>query len=191
MAKEKNPECVKRGRSSKRKGAAGEREAARKLQEVFPGIEAHRGRQYHGGPGTPDVCLSLEGLHLEVKRTETFSPYTAMKQAEGDAKGAIPMVLHRKNHGDWMCFVHLRDLPGLVKLLATSMDLPDMRELYQSLVSSIINNLENPELLDKCPCGKVPEVEESETGIRLVCSCGKTTDWHGTVKEAKAELEEK
>lgn len=151
MAKEKNPECVKRGRASKRKGASGERELAKVLSSLFKGLEAHRGRQYHGGPGTPDVILSIDGLHLEVKRTETFSPYKAMEQAIGDANGALPMVLHRKNRGEWMSFVHLKDLPALIKILACCMAVKDMRELNRMLNDAIIHSLDNPEIIKEEP----------------------------------------
>ena len=116
MAKEKNPEAVKRGRSSKRKGAAGEREAAKAIMETFPGIEAHRGRQYHGGPGTPDV-LTIDGWHLEVKRTETFNLYKALNQSREDAGTDIPTVLHRRSREKWVLCVELERLPDLINLL--------------------------------------------------------------------------
>ena len=53
------------GKMSKRKGAAGEREAAEKLNEVL-GTRFHRGRQYHGGPESPVLACDLPGLHIEV-----------------------------------------------------------------------------------------------------------------------------
>jgi len=53
------------GSMSKRKGAAGEREAAEKLNEVL-GSRFHQGRQYHGGPESPDLAGDLPSLHVEV-----------------------------------------------------------------------------------------------------------------------------
>ena len=53
------------GKMSKRKGAAGEREAAEKLNEVL-GTRFHRGRQYYGGPEPPDLAGDLPGLHVEM-----------------------------------------------------------------------------------------------------------------------------
>jgi hypothetical protein len=47
--------------------AAGEREAAEKLNEVL-GTRFHQGRQYHGGPESPVLGGDLPGLHVEVKR---------------------------------------------------------------------------------------------------------------------------
>jgi len=55
------------GKMSKRKGAAGEREAAEKLNEVL-GTRFHRGRQYHGGPESPVLAGDLPGLYVEVNR---------------------------------------------------------------------------------------------------------------------------
>lgn len=112
-----DPKNVKKGRMAKRKGAAGEREAAAKLLEIFPEGAFHRGRQYHGGPGTPDVCSAIEGLHLEIKRTETLSVYTAMDQAKYDAKDAVPVVLHRRSRKPWLAIVELDKLPELIKVL--------------------------------------------------------------------------
>jgi hypothetical protein len=48
------------GMMSRRKGAEGERDAAAKLNEVL-GTKFHRGRQYHGGPESPDLASDLPG----------------------------------------------------------------------------------------------------------------------------------
>ncbi len=69
------------GSMSRRKGAAGEREAAAKLNEVL-GTHLHRGRQYHGGPDSPDLAGDLPGLHLEVKRCEPLSLYPVAGRGE-------------------------------------------------------------------------------------------------------------
>lgn len=118
---EKNPERVKQGRRSKRKGASGEREAAAELQKQFPKADFHRGRQYHGGPGTPDVCSSIDGMHLEIKRTESLSLYKAMQQARDDAKTAVPVVMHRRSREKWLVVVELERLPELIRVLGPFM----------------------------------------------------------------------
>ena len=41
------------GKFSRNKGAGGERELAKEIARIF-GVEAHRGRQYHGGSDAPD-----------------------------------------------------------------------------------------------------------------------------------------
>lgn len=121
MAKEKNPECVKRGRSSKQKGARGERELAAKFNEVF-GDQAYRGRQFHGGTDSPDIVTQIPGVHVECKRTEALSIYTAMQQSAEDSKhkdgtSDIPVVCHRRNGKDWLFIAKLEDIPKLAKII--------------------------------------------------------------------------
>lgn len=91
---------TKMGARSKRKGADGERDCANFLREH--GFDAHRGRQYHGGPDSPDV-VGIPGYHIEVKRTEAFRLYPALEQAQEDAgEGETPVVFHRKNGKRWV-----------------------------------------------------------------------------------------
>ena len=93
------------GRMSKRKGAVGEREAAEKLNEVL-GTKFRRGRQYCGGPESPDLVGDLPGLHVEVKRCERLRLYEALSQAERDASGSqVPVVMHRSNRKPWVVVV--------------------------------------------------------------------------------------
>lgn len=89
--------------NSKRKGAVGERELARFLREN--GHEARRGRQYSGNPDSPDVVSSLEGFHIECKRTERFNVWAAMQQAAGDAGEKTPVVFARRNRSRWLAVV--------------------------------------------------------------------------------------
>jgi hypothetical protein len=98
------------GRMSKRKGSAGELEAARKLNEVL-GTAFHRGRQYHGGPESPDLAGDLPGLHVEVKRTEKLRLWEAIAQAGTDAgTDQVPVVMHRANHKPWVLIVEVDQL---------------------------------------------------------------------------------
>lgn len=93
----------------KRKGSEGERELARQLTAA--GYPAHRNdQQYIGGVGNPDV--SAEGLghfHIECKRVEKLNVPEAMKQAQRDAAGRVPVVMHRRNHSPWLCTMLLTD----------------------------------------------------------------------------------
>lgn len=98
--------------NSNRKGKVGEREAAAALTEDL-GLEARRGVQYSGSPDSPDVVHSLPGVHFEVKRTERISVYDAMGQATEDAGGSVPVVLHRRNRGEWLAIVPLKRLKEL------------------------------------------------------------------------------
>ncbi len=105
------------GKMSKRKGAAGEREAAEKLNEVL-GTRFHRGRQYHGGPESPDLAGDLPGLHVEVKRCERLSLYQAMAQARQDASVTqVPAVMHRANNKPWLIVVQVEDLIRLLDVV--------------------------------------------------------------------------
>jgi hypothetical protein len=105
------------GKMSKRKGAAGEREAAEKLNEVL-GTRFHRGRQYHGGPDSPDLAGDLPGLHVEVKRCERLSLYKALTQARQDASVTqVPAVMHRANGKPWVIVVQVEDLIRLLDVV--------------------------------------------------------------------------
>ena len=105
------------GKMSKRKGASGEREAARKLNEVL-GTAFHRGRQYHGGPESPDLAGDVPGLHVEVKRTEKLRLWEAVGQAKGDAgTDQVPIVMHRANHKPWVLIVEVDQLIRLLDVV--------------------------------------------------------------------------
>ena len=86
--------------NSREKGKRGELEAARLLREY--GFEARRGQQFSGANGDPDV-IGLPGIHLEVKRVEKLNLEAAMQQSITDARiNEIPIVMHRKNRGQWL-----------------------------------------------------------------------------------------
>jgi hypothetical protein len=105
------------GMMSRRKGAAGEREAAEKLNEVL-GTKFHRGRQYHGGPESPDLAGDLPGLHLEVKRVEALRLYPSLEQARRDAAtDEVPAVMHRMNKKPWVVIVYADDLIRLLDVV--------------------------------------------------------------------------
>lgn len=95
--------------NSKRKGNDGEREICRYLTER--GFPAHRNEQmYIGGTGNPDVSAEgLEAFHIECKRVERLNITNAMKQAERDAAGKVPLVIHRRNREAWRVTLNLSD----------------------------------------------------------------------------------
>ena len=103
------------GKKSREKGKRGERELAKKLNELF-NVKARRGRQYKGSPESPDVH-AFDGIHIECKRTEKFNAYAALEQAGDDAGDAVPVVMHKRNYKPWIVVVELEDLPRLIKLL--------------------------------------------------------------------------
>ena len=93
----------------KRKGSAGERELCMWL--TAHGYPARRNEQrYIGGKGIADVVAEgLERFHFEVKRVERLNVPAAMQQAERDADGRIPAVVHRRNRAPWLITMHLED----------------------------------------------------------------------------------
>lgn len=100
--------------NSKRKGAAGERELAHKLNEY--GFNTRRSVQYNGkaDDGKADL-VNLPGIHIECKRVERLNVSEAMAQAINDAKGEIPTVFHRKNREGWLVTMRLDDWMKLYK----------------------------------------------------------------------------
>ena len=105
------------GMMSRRKGAGGEREAAEKLNEVL-GTKFHRGRQYRGGPESPDLAGDLPGLHFEVKRVEALRLYPSLEQARRDAgTNEVPAVMHRPNGKPWVLIVYADDLIRLLDVV--------------------------------------------------------------------------
>lgn len=93
--------------NSRQKGAAGERELAKKLREY--GYDCRRGQQYCGANGDADV-IGLPGIHIECKRVERLNIDDAMLQAIRDRReGEYPAVFHRKNNGKWMVTMLLDD----------------------------------------------------------------------------------
>ena len=119
------------GRSPKRKGNRGEREAAQELTRLTGrpwrrGLKQTRG----GGQEDPDVtCEETPALHPEVKRGKTVQWNRAMKQALRDANGSdrLPFVMGRADHGRWMVMVHLDDLFELVDRLRAERTRPRMK----------------------------------------------------------------
>ena len=61
------------------------------------GYEARRGQQYCGSNGDADV-VGVPGIHIECKHVEKLNLYDAMAQAKHDAKGKVPVVIHKKNN---------------------------------------------------------------------------------------------
>ena len=91
--------------NSKAKGNRGEREFAKLCR--FEGYNARRGQQYNGVEG--EDVIGLSGVHVEVKRVERLNIWEAMAQSIRDAKGAVPIVAHRKNNCEWLITMRAAD----------------------------------------------------------------------------------
>lgn len=88
------------GRASRQKGKRGEREVCAICRRY--GIEAKRGYQSRGGKDEPDVVHTIPGVHMEVKRRETLSIWSALQQSEDEAnEGEEPVVVFRRNQSRW------------------------------------------------------------------------------------------
>ena len=87
------------GRSSQRKGRAGELELCSILNGS--GIEAKPGASRSFG-SEPDI-IGVPGIHVECKRHERTEIGAWMEQAERDAArfGGRPCVFHRRNREKW------------------------------------------------------------------------------------------
>lgn len=98
---------------SKKKGKDGELEVAALCRAH--GFPARRGVQYQGTADSPDV-IGLPGIHVEVKRTETFRLYDALEQAMEERKaGDIAAVFHRPSRRPWVVVLDAGDFLALVR----------------------------------------------------------------------------
>lgn len=89
------------GKTSQRKGRAGELELVSLLNEN--GIQAEPGQAVSYGC-TPDV-IGVPGIHVECKRVEKLNLSAAMAQAVRDSEkfhDGLPAVFHRRNHQGWL-----------------------------------------------------------------------------------------
>lgn len=91
--------------NSRRKGANGEREAAKAITRAL-GVNASRmGRN---GRTAEDIDHVIPGVWVEVKRPARLGWWKYMTQSKRDAGGKVPTVLMRPN-GDtnWMLAIPL------------------------------------------------------------------------------------
>lgn len=95
--------------NSRQKGAAGEREFAKWLNDTF-GLNARRGQQFCGLSGNADVVDGIAGTHPEIKRVERLNIHDAVDQAVRDCGDNIPFVAHRRNRKPWLITIRAEDL---------------------------------------------------------------------------------
>ena len=102
------------GKSSQRKGRAGELELVGVLHDH--GIPARPGDAVSYG-NTPDV-VGVPGIHVECKRVERLNLDAAIDQAIRDGErfcDGLPAVFHRKNRRSWLVTMRLDDWAALYK----------------------------------------------------------------------------
>lgn len=96
------------GKSSTRKGADGEREVMAILREHGYPVE-RGGTQSYGQQ--PDL-YGLDGIHLEIKRSERAKVWEWMQQSQRDAArfgDGLPVVVFRRSRSPWMVCMELGD----------------------------------------------------------------------------------
>ena len=108
------------GASQRRKGARGELEACRVLEEHLGGTWTRGGSaQRRQGDNKPADVESDQWawLHVEVKRQARPSPLAALEQAVEDAGLRTPVALVRRDRDPlgWVVCMRLEDLDALVK----------------------------------------------------------------------------
>ena len=108
--------------NARRKGAAGELEAAKALNAVLPHAKARRAQQYCGTETSADlVCEGLNGVMVEVKRKQQMNIHKVMKEAQATSTDAqLPILLHRKDNEEWLLTIRLEDLPKALEKLNPS-----------------------------------------------------------------------
>lgn len=104
------------GRQQREKGKRGERLAAQALSAL--GYASSRGVQFHGGPESPDIKTSIEGIHFEVKFVEREQVRVWMRQAQEESGGNVPVLLHKRSREQWLLTVPLERINELAQRLA-------------------------------------------------------------------------
>ncbi len=97
------------------------------------GLRAVRNDQtFVGGRENPDI--SLPGIHLEVKRVEALRLSEALNQAEADAApGTLPVVMHRRNRGQWVALMGLDSFLELYKSMYVDIRNPELDAEYERI----------------------------------------------------------
>lgn len=100
--------------NSRNKGAAGEREFINThLRPYWP--DACRNIDQFGSDKRD--CLNVAACHFQIKRTESFRIWEAIKQAETEAAPIdLPVVAFRRNRSKWYCVIEASELVALLRM---------------------------------------------------------------------------
>lgn len=104
------------GAGERRKGKAGEREAAQLLTTLL-GTHVKRGlsQTRGGGAESPDL-IGIPGIHLEVKRQKMPNIRSAMRQATSDAADdQMAVAMTRADRDGWLVTMHVADWCALAE----------------------------------------------------------------------------
>ena len=102
--------------NSRQKGKRGELEWSAKLNELVPGSNARRGRQYKGTEDSPDVVCDLP-IHWEVKRRQALNVHRAVETCREECGvNQWPAVAHRRDNERWVVSMDAEDFARLIKI---------------------------------------------------------------------------
>lgn len=98
--------------NSREKGARFERTLASRFREY--GFEdSRRTAQYCGKTGDASDVVGLPGIHVEAKHQEKMYLFDwiaqAVRDAEANGKGDLPVVFHKKNRSDILVTMRFDD----------------------------------------------------------------------------------
>ena len=105
------------GAGRRAKGMQGQREAAA-AWTAATGLPARNGGQA-GMVGGMDIEQPA-AVRIEVKRTERLRLWEAVEQAQRDAGGLPPVILHRANRQPWVAILPLEDLLRVADAIRTA-----------------------------------------------------------------------
>ena len=116
MATKKTPQQI--GKSSRQKGARGEREVCKALKEAFPGEDFRRGYQRRVHTDEPDVVgPPWFKFWPECKNAKAPNILKAYHQANDETDGRPPLVFSKKTHdpSGWLVTMNMDTFLDLLK----------------------------------------------------------------------------
>ena len=110
-------ELVRMAINSRQKGKRGELEAAAEWNRLVPNAHSRRSQQHSGTESASDlISPGTPHLWLEVKRVERGLNLDAVMEKSREQCGELcPVVLHRKNGGEWMVTFPLEQIKRFVQ----------------------------------------------------------------------------
>jgi hypothetical protein len=103
-------ELIKMAINSRTKGKVGELEAAAELNDLCPKANARRSQQHSGTESASDlIAPGLPSLWLEVKRAQRLNLDAVMEKSVEQCGGLRPVLLSRRNRGEWLITFRLKD----------------------------------------------------------------------------------
>jgi hypothetical protein len=116
-------EIVRMAINSRNKGKRGELEAAAEWNRLVPNAHSRRSQQHSGTESASDlISPGTPHLWLEVKRVERGLNLDAVMEKSREQCGELcPVVLHRKNGGEWMVTFPLEQIKRFVQQVQGAM----------------------------------------------------------------------